>query len=249
MIQIKSAHDIRKMRESGALAARCMEELIAHVKPGVTTKQLDVIAEQFIASAGAIASFKNYRGFPASICTSVNDAVVHGIPAADQMLKDGDIIGIDFGCILDGWHSDMARTIPVGDVSEEAKQLIRVTKECFYAGMNQAVPGNRLRDISTAVQKTAESNGYSVVRDLVGHGIGQNLHEQPDIPNFTFRGANPRLEAGMVFAIEPMVNIGESKVKWGADGWLVSTKDGSLSGHYENTVAITENGPEILTRV
>ncbi|HBU12104.1 MAG TPA: type I methionyl aminopeptidase [Clostridiales bacterium] len=248
MIELKSAQELDKMRESGRLCANCMEKLIAHVKPGVSTKQLDSIAEQFIEAAGAIPSFKNYRGFPASICASVNDEVVHGIPG-DKVLKEGDIIGIDFGAILDGWHSDMARTVGVGEIAEEAKALIRVTKESFCAGMNQAVQGNRLRDISSAVEKVAKSHGYSVVRDLVGHGIGRSMHEQPDVPNFTFRGPNPRLLAGMVLAIEPMVNIGGAKVFWGEDGWVVKTADGSLSAHYENTVAITENGPEILTKV
>ncbi len=248
MIGIKSSDELKKMRESGRLTAQCMEELIAHVKPGITTKQLDIIAEQFIAAAGGIPSFKNYRGFPASICASVNDEVVHGIPSG-RMLKDGDIIGIDFGSILEGWHSDMARTVAVGEVSEEAKNLMRVTKESFYAGMNQAVAGNRLNDISSAVEMAAVSSGYSVVRALVGHGIGKNLHEQPDVPNYSFRGPNPRLRAGMTLCIEPMVNVGTDKVYWSDDGWLVLTKDGKLSAHYENTVAITENGPEILTRV
>lgn len=248
MIGIKSSDELKKMRESGRLTAQCMEELIAHVKPGITTKQLDIIAEQFIAAAGGIPSFKNYRGFPASICASVNDEVVHGIPSG-RMLKDGDIIGIDFGSILEGWHSDMARTVAVGEVSEEAKNLMQVTKESFYAGMNQAVVGNRLNDISSAVEMAAVSSGYSVVRALVGHGIGKNLHEQPDVPNYSFRGPNPRLRAGMTLCIEPMVNVGTDKVYWSDDGWLVLTKDGKLSAHYENTVAITENGPEILTRV
>ncbi len=248
MIGIKSSEELKKMRESGRLTAQCMEELIAHVKPGVTTMQLDIIAEQFIAAAGGTPSFKNYRGFPASICASVNDEVVHGIPSG-RMLRDGDIIGIDFGSILDGWHSDMARTVPVGDVSEEAKNLMRVTKESFYAGMNQAIVGNRLNDISSAVEMAAVDNGYSVVRALVGHGIGRNLHEQPDVPNYSFRGPNPRLRAGMTICIEPMVNVGTEKVYWAEDGWLVLTKDGSLSAHYENTVAITDNGPEILTLV
>ncbi len=247
MIHIKTPLEIEKMRESGKLTARCMEEIIAHIKPGVTTKQLDVIAEQFITAAGAIPSFKNYRGFPASICASVNEEVVHGIPSG-KLLKDGDIIGIDFGSILDGWHSDMARTVAVGSVSEEAKNLIRVTKECHYAGVAQAVVGNRLNDISSAVERVAVQNGYTVVRALVGHGIGRKLHEEPDVPNYAFRGANPRLRAGMVICIEPMVNIGAEEVFWAEDGWLVLTKDNTLSAHYENTVAITENGPEILTK-
>lgn len=248
MISIKSPQELEKMRASGRLAARCMEELISHVKPGVTTKQLDIIAEQFIMAAGAWPSFKDYRGFPGSVCTSVNDEVVHGIPG-ERMLQNGDIIGLDLGALLNGYHSDMARTVPVGEVSEEAKRLITVTQAAYQAGADAAVVGNRLRDISEAVQKTAEAAGYGVVRELVGHGIGTSLHEPPDVPNFMFKGPNPRLKAGMVLCIEPMVNGGTEKVTWGADGWLVSTKDGKLSAHYENTVAVTEDGPEVLTRL
>ncbi len=248
MINIKTPDELKKMRESGRLAASCMEEIIAHIRPGVTTKQLDIVAEQYIMSRGAWPSFKDYRGFPASICASVNDSVVHGIPDG-HMLKDGDIIGIDFGAILDGYHSDMARTVPVGDVSPEAHRLIEATKQCFYAGYEQAVEGNRVGDIARAVEAKAKAAGYTVVHELVGHGIGKNLHEPPDVPNFAFKGPNPRLRAGMVICIEPMVNMGSEKVYWGDDGWIVKTKDGSLSAHYENTVAVTDNGPEILTKV
>lgn len=248
MIQIKSSRELDLMRASGRLAAACMDEIISHIKPGVTTKELDVIAEEFIRDAGAVPSFKNYRGFPAAICSSINEDVVHGIPG-NIMLKDGDIIGIDFGALLDGYHSDMARTVGVGEISKEAKRLIDVTKECFYAGMEQAKAGNRLKDISFAVEKKAHENGYTVVHELVGHGIGKNLHEEPDVPSYVFKGANPRLRNGMVICIEPMVNAGERYIGWGDDGWRVFTLDGSLSAHYENTVAITEKGPEILTVV
>jgi methionyl aminopeptidase len=249
MIHIKSPQEIEKMRAACRLTARCMEEILSHVKPGVTTKQLDIIAEQFITNAGALPNFKNYRGFPASICASVNEEVVHGIPSADRMLETGDIIGIDFGAMLDGWHGDLARTVGVGEVSAEARALMDATKESFFAGMAQAREGNRLNDISKAIERSAVSGGYSVVRALVGHGIGRSLHEPPDVPNYAFRGPNPRLKVGMVLAIEPMVNIGTEKVDWGDDGWLVSTKDGALSAHYENTVAIMPDGPEILTKV
>jgi methionyl aminopeptidase len=248
MINIKTPDEIRKMKESGRLAASCMEEIIANIRPGVTTRQLDIVAEEYITSRGAWPSFKDYRGFPASICASVNDEVVHGIPDG-RLLRDGDIIGIDFGAVLDGYHSDMARTVAVGDVPEEAQKLIEATKECFYAGFEQALDGNRVGDISRAVEARALAGGYTVVRELVGHGIGKNLHEQPDVPNFAFRGPNPRLRAGMVICIEPLVNMGGEEVYWGNDGWVVKTKDKSLSAHYENTVAVTDNGPEILTKV
>ncbi|MGI6152300.1 MAG: type I methionyl aminopeptidase [Christensenellaceae bacterium] len=247
MIQIKSAHEIELMREAGRIAAQCMLEIRAHIKPGVTTMQLDIIAAEFIASKGAVPSFKDYRGFPGNICCSVNEEVVHGIPSKSKMLQDGDIISIDMGAYYKGYHSDMARTFPVGTISDQAEELIRITKECFYAGMEQARVGNRLNDISSNIEKAAIGNGYSVVRELVGHGIGKKLHEPPDIPNFSFRGANPRLRAGMVLAIEPMVNTGGGDVVFESDGWLVRTRDRKLSAHYENTVHVTEEGPRILT--
>ncbi len=257
MISIKTEQEIERMRASGALLARCMKEVLLHVKPGVTTFELDVIAQQCITGAGAVPSFKGYPGppgcrpFPGSICVSVNEEVVHGVPKK-EVLKDGDILSIDMGAILSGWHSDMARTVGVGEISEEATKLIRVTKDSFYAGMNQAVPGNRLNDISSAIEKVILSQGMGVVRDLVGHGIGREMHESPEIPNFSFRGrvANPRLSAGMVFAIEPMVALGTGAVVWRDErDWPVTTRDKTLSAHYENTVAITEHGPEILTKV
>lgn len=247
MIQVKSEREIALIRESGKISARCMLALKEHIKPGITTKQLDIIAAEFITAAGAVPSFKDYRGFPGSICCSVNEEVVHGIPSASKMLKNGDIISIDLGSYLEGYHSDMARTFPVGEISEEAERLIKITKESFYEGMEHARVGNRLNDISSNIEKVAVQNGYGIVRDLVGHGIGKKLHEPPDIPNFSFRGANPRLRAGMVFAIEPMVNVGGGEVNFMEDGWLVKTADRKLSAHYENTVVITEDGPKILT--
>ncbi|MEF9863396.1 MAG: type I methionyl aminopeptidase [Christensenellaceae bacterium] len=247
MINLKTPQEIDLMRNSGRLLANCMEEVLFHVRPGVTTKKLDSIVEKYIESAGAQPSFKGYRGFPGSICASVNDGVVHGIPSASIVLHEGDILSIDMGAILKGWQSDMARTVAVGEISEDAKKLIKVTQESFYAGMNKACIGNRLNDICSSIEQVIVAHDMSAVRELVGHGIGRDMHESPDIPNFSFRGANPRLMEGMVFAIEPMVNLGRAKVKWMDDGWLVKTADGSLSAHYENTVAITQNGPEILT--
>ncbi|MEA4854350.1 MAG: type I methionyl aminopeptidase [Christensenella sp.] len=247
MINIKTLHEIELMRESGRLLYNCMEELKKHVKPGITTMQLDKIAEQYIGDAGAVPSFKGYHGFPGSICSSVNEGVVHGIPSVKKVLHDGDILSIDMGAVLGGWQSDMARTLPVGEVSKEALHLIKITKESFFAGKNKACVGNRLNDISTAIEQVLRAHGMGVVKELVGHGIGREMHEAPDIPNFSFRGPNPRLRAGMVFAIEPMVTLGTDDVKWMDDGWLVKTADGSLAAHYENTVAITDEGPVILT--
>lgn len=252
MIHIKSASQIAAMRASGELLARCMDEVLSHAKPGVSTRELDIIAEQFLRGAGAVPSFKGVPGgpgmgpFPGNICASVNDEVVHGLPDS-VLLKDGDVLSIDMGAILDGWHSDMARTVQIGHGTEEAERLIRITRESFYAGMEQAKNGNRLRDISAAVEKTLKDAGLGIVRDLVGHGIGREMHEEPEVPNFIFHGPNPRLRTGMVLAIEPMVTLGSGAVEW-KDGWPVTTADGTLAAHYENTVAITNDGPEILTK-
>ena len=247
MINIKSPQEIALMRESGRLLYNCMQELLAQVRPGVSTGQLDRIVAQYLEDAGAIPSFKGYQGFPGNICTSVNDGVVHGIPSDKEILKDGDILSVDMGAILSGWQSDMARTVAVGDITPTEQKLIAVTRESFFAGAKQAREGNRLKDISRAVEEVILANDMGIVRELVGHGIGREMHESPEIPNYTFRGPNPRLEVGMVLAIEPMVTLGSDRIKWTDDGWLVKTADGSMAAHYENTVAITENGPEILT--
>ena len=247
MINIKSPQEIALMRESGRLLYNCMQELLAQVRPGVSTGQLDRIVAQYLEDAEAIPSFKGYQGFPGNICTSVNDGVVHGIPSDKEILKDGDILSVDMGAILSGWQSDMARTVAVGDITPTEQKLIDVTRESFFAGAKQAREGNRLKDISRAVEEVILANDMGIVRELVGHGIGREMHESPEIPNYTFRGPNPRLEVGMVLAIEPMVTLGSDRIKWTDDGWLVKTADGSMAAHYENTVAITENGPEILT--
>lgn len=231
---------------AGKVVADTLKKLEETVKPGITTKELDRIAEEYIKSCNAIPSFKGYCGFPASICTSVNEEVVHGFPG-DRVLQEGDIISIDCGAILNGYQGDAARTIPVGKVSEEALKLINVTRESFFKGVEQTIVGNRLTDISAAVQKHAESFGYSVVRDFVGHGIGKDMHEDPEVPNFGRPGRGPKLVHGMVLAIEPMINLGDYHVEVLDNDWTVVTADKSLSSHYENTVAILNNGPEILT--
>ncbi|SEG07392.1 methionine aminopeptidase, type I [Caloramator fervidus] len=246
MIYLKSKSEIEKMKKAGRIVAELLLLLEKHVKPGVTTKELDRIAEEFIVSCGAKPSFKGYYGFPASLCTSINEQVVHGIPS-DRVLQEGDIISIDCGVLLDGFHSDAARTFPVGKISKEAERLIEVTQQSFFEGLKYAIVGNRIGDISHAIQKYVEDNGFSVVRDYVGHGIGKQLHEEPPVPNFGKPGRGPKLAAGMVLAIEPMVNLGTFAVIELDDGWTVVTADRKLSAHYENTVAILENGPEILT--
>ena len=248
MIIIKSDKEIEYMKEAGKIVAHTHEVLRKHVQPGITTKELDDIAEKEIRKMGGIPAFKGYGGFPASICASVNEEVVHGIPGL-KTLKDGDIISIDIGAIWNGYYGDSAKTFPVGNVSEEALKLIKVTKESFYEGLKFCRVGNRLSDISHAVQTHVENNGLSVVRDYVGHGIGTNMHEDPQILNFGPPGKGPRLEKGMVLAIEPMVNIGTYNVKTLLDNWTVVTLDGKWSAHYEHTVAITDDEPLILTNL
>jgi methionyl aminopeptidase len=248
MIILKSDQEIEKMRRGGQILAQVREKLTERVKPGVTTKELDRVAFTLIKMHKAVPAFLGFRGFPASICTSVNDQVVHGIPGS-YGLREGDIIGIDFGVIYQGYYADMAVTLPVGNVSRDAQRLIEVTKSALDSGITQMVPGKRLYDISAVIQECAESDGFSVVRDLVGHGIGQKMHEEPQIPNFGKRSTGPYLKAGMVFALEPMVNMGGYEVKTLDDNWTVVTADGSLSCHFEHTVAITDNGPEILTEL
>ncbi len=246
MINIKSDMEIQYMRNAGKVVAEALAIVEQVVKPGITTAEIDKLAEEFIIKQGAKPSFKGYCGFPASICTSVNDEVVHGIPT-NRILLEGDIISIDCGAMLNGYHGDAARTFPVGKVSKEAEMLIEVTKNSFFKGIEKAIIGNRLSDISAAIQCYAEMHGYSVVRDFVGHGIGKSVHEDPEVPNYGIPSRGPKLVHGMVLAIEPMINIGKHYVKVKPNGWTVVTRDGSLSAHYENTVAIIKNGPEILT--
>ncbi len=247
MITIKSRTEIEKMRAAGKLTGEALKLIEKHIKPGVTTAQLDKIAYDFIKSKGATPSFLHYNGFPGSICASPNDWVVHGIPSKDIVLAEGDIISIDMGVLKDGYHGDAARTYAVGKISNEAQRLIDVTKQSFFEGIAHVIHGAKLGDVSAAIQEYVEANGYSVVRDLVGHGIGKNLHEDPNVPNFGHRGKGVRLAAGMTLAIEPMVNAGEYDVCVLDDDWTVVTEDGSLSAHYENTILVTKDGCEILT--
>ena len=246
-VTIKSEREIELMREAGRILAITHEELGKAIKPGMSTLDIDRLGEEIIRSYGCIPSFLNYQGYPASICVSVNDEVVHGIPTKDHIIDEGDIVSLDAGVIYKGYHSDAARTHAVGEISKEASKLIEVTKESFFEGLKYAKEGNHLFDISRAIQKYVEANGFSVVRDLVGHGIGSNLHEAPEIPNFAGRRKGMKLKAGMTLAIEPMVNAGHYDVCWLDDDWTVVTADGSLSAHYENTVLITEDGYEILS--
>ncbi len=247
MITIKSRTEIEKMRVAGKLTGDALKLIEKHIKPGVTTAQLDKIAYDFIISKGATPSFLHYNGFPGSICASPNDWVVHGIPSKDVVLSEGDIISIDMGVCKDGYHGDAARTYAVGKISDEAQRLIDVTKQSFFEGIDHIVHGAKLGDASAAIQEYVEKNGYSVVRDLVGHGIGKNLHEDPNVPNFGHKGRGVRLAAGMTLAIEPMVNAGDYEVSVLDDDWTVVTDDASLSAHYENTILVTKDGCEILT--
>lgn len=249
MIIIKTDNEIECMRQAGKIVGNTLLKLEEVIRPGITTAELDRIAEEYIVKQGARPSFKGYYGFPASICASVNEEVVHGIPSNKLVLQEGDIISVDCGAMLNGYHGDAARTFAVGNISEEAKRLIEVTKESFFRGVKKAVVGNKLTDISAEIQEYAESFGYSLVRDYVGHGIGKDMHEDPEVPNFGRPGRGPKLSKGMVLAIEPMVNIGKYHVRVEPNNWTVVTEDGSLSAHYENTVAILDDGPEILTLV
>jgi len=246
MIWLKSANEIDKMRQAGRITEEALNMLREHIKPGISTNELDSLAEAFIKKHGAIPSFKDYRGYPKNICASINSVVVHGIPD-NTVLSDGDIISIDIGVYYNGFHGDAARTFPVGQISQAAKDLIATTEASFFEGLKFAKVGGRLQDISATVQKTAESKGYGVVRMLVGHGIGRAMHEDPDVPNFGTFGKGIKLQEGLVIAIEPMINEGTYEVSVMPDGWTVKTADGMLSAHYENTVAITANGPELLT--
>lgn len=246
-VTIKSQREIELMKESCRLLSIVHEEMGKAVKPGMSTYQIDKLGEEIIRSFGCIPNFKNYNGFPAAVCVSVNDEVVHGIPSKKRILKEGDIVSLDAGLIYKGYHSDAARTHAVGEISDEAKKLIEVTKQCFFEGIKFAKAGCHLYDISAAIGDYAESFGYGVVRDLVGHGIGTELHEDPQVPNFRQRKKGLKLQAGMTLAIEPMINAGTYEVEWLDDDWTVVSKDGSLSAHYENTILITDGEPEILT--
>lgn len=246
MIILKSSREIEKMKKAGKLVAETHEHIKSLIKPGVTTKELDEAAYNFIIKHNSKPAFKGYQGFPGSICASINNEVVHGIPGLKR-LNDGDIISIDIGTIVDGYYGDAARTHAVGNVSQKADDLIKVTRSSFFEGIKFAKEGYRLTDISHAIQKHVESNGFSVVRDYVGHGIGQKMHEDPQIPHYGPPGKGPRLKRGMVLAIEPMVNEGTFEVKVLEDDWTVVTVDNKLSAHYENTIVITDGEPEILT--
>lgn len=248
MIVRKSAAEIETMREAGRISARALRLVGEAVAPGVTTEELDRIAEEAIRAEGAKPAFLGYHGFPKTLCTSLNCEVVHGIPDRSVKLREGDIISVDVGAIFGGYYGDNARTFAVGEVSKQARRLLDVTEQSLEAGVAQCVPGNRLNDIGSAVQRVAESAGFSVVREYVGHGIGRAMHEDPSVPNYGIPGTGPLLEVGMVFAIEPMVNAGTHAVESLADGWTVVTKDRSLSAHFEHSVAVTENGPLVLTQ-
>ena len=248
-IELKSPADLERMRRAGRLAAQVLETVGRAVAPGISTKELDRLAEKFIRDAGGVPTFLGYRGYTASICASINEEVVHGIPHPKRILREGDIVGIDVGATLGGFVGDTAATFPVGKISEEAERLLRTTRESLEKGIAAARVGNRLGDISSAIQQVAESRGYSVVRDFVGHGIGRNMHEEPSVPNYGTAGSGLRLEAGLVVALEPMVNVGTWRVQVLKDGWTVVTEDNRLSAHFEHTVAITDHGPEVLTRI
>jgi methionyl aminopeptidase len=248
VIILKSPQEINRMRAPSRIVAHVLESLKGKVRPGVTTIRLNQIAEDEAIRLGAKPAFKGYSGYPYALCCSLNDQVVHGMPG-NRKLLEGDILSIDFGVVYDGYFGDAALTLPVGEISEKAKRLVRVTEESLYEAIDATKEGNRLSDISYAVQSYVESRGYSVVRDFVGHGIGKNLHESPQIPNFGKPGRGVKLKAGMVFAIEPMINEKGPEVRVLDDGWTAVTSDGGLSAHFEHTVAVTEEGPEILTRL
>lgn len=246
-ITIKSPREIELMRESCRRLSLVHEELTKIIRPGISTKEIDRLCEELIRSYGGTPNFLHYQGYPASVCVSVNDEVVHGIPREDHLIREGDIVSLDTGMIWQGYHSDAARTHAVGQVSAEAQKLIEVTRQSFFEGIKMARAGNHLHDISNAIAAYVIPYGYGIVRDLVGHGIGTHMHEQPQIPNFAQRRRGPKLRPGMTLAIEPMINMGTGDVDWLDDGWTVVSADHSLSAHYENTVLITEGEPEILT--
>ncbi len=247
MVTIKTDREIQLMRDAGRLTAEVMELGGSLIKPGVSTKEIDDRLYKFIKKHNATPSFLNYYGYPGTACISINDEVIHGIPSGNRIIADGDIVSIDVGVLLNGYHGDMARTFCAGNVSEEARKLIEVTKECFWRGISYATEGARIGDIGHAVESFAHENGFSVVEDYVGHGVGTHLHEDPDVPNYGKAGKGMRLRKGMTIAVEPMINAGVKDVVQLDDGWTVVTKDGKLSAHYENTIAITDGEPLILT--
>jgi len=246
-VSIKSSREIELMRESCRLLAIVHEEMGKIIRPGISTGEIDAYGEKLIRDFGCTPNFKNYNGYPASVCVSVNDEVVHGIPANDHIIQEGDIVSLDCGLIYKGYHSDAARTYPVGKISKEAQQLIDVTKQSFFEGIKMAKAGNHLYDISNAIDAYVSQFGYGIVRDLVGHGIGTSLHEDPQVPNFRQKRRGMKLLPGMTLAVEPMINMGRADVEWLDDDWTVVSEDGSLSAHYENTILITDGEPEILT--
>ncbi|SMC97286.1 type I methionyl aminopeptidase [Sporomusa malonica] len=248
MIILKSQRELNYLRDAGRIVAETLNEVKKAVKPEVTTLELDRIAEQYIKSKGAVPAFKGYHGFPGNICASVNEEVVHGIPGLKR-LKNGDNVSIDIGAIINGYCGDAAITVPVGEVDAEVEKLIEVTEQSLYKGIEKAIAGSRLGDVSHSIQTYAEGHGYGVVRDFVGHGIGRNMHEDPQIPNYGLPGRGPRLKSGMTLAIEPMINAGTHEVKTLSDNWTVVTADGKRSAHFEHTIAITADGPEILTKL
>ena len=248
MIVLKTGRELKIMREACRISAEALKLAGNAVEPGVITAELDKIAEKYILSQGAVPNFKNYNGYPATACISINNEVIHGIPSKKRVIQAGDIVSIDLGAKFEGYHGDNAATFACGDISAEAKRLMDTTRESLYQGIAAAVSGGRLGDISAAVQQYVESRGYSVVRQFVGHGIGTQLHEAPEVPNFGTHGRGIRLMPGMTLAIEPMINMGDSGVKVMPDGWTVLTKDGSLSAHFEHTIVITPDGPQIMTK-
>ena len=249
MIILRSRAEIEKVKAACLIVAEILNRLLEHIRPGISTWELDAISEELAAKKHAKPAFKGYHGYPSSLCTSVNEEVVHGMPSKRRRLKDGDIISLDFGVVFDGYYGDAALTVPVGNVSEEAKRLCTVTEESLYEGISQAIAGNRLSDISHAIQEYVEKRGFSVVREFVGHGIGQHLHESPQIPNYGPPGKGVRLKPGMVLAVEPMINAGGPDVEVLEDRWTAVTRDGKVSAHFEHTIAISEEGPQILTQL
>jgi methionyl aminopeptidase len=246
MIIYKSSAELDIMRQSSRIVAQVLDELEPLVHPGIRTRDLDLYAEKRTRELGAVPAFKGYRGYPASVCVSVNEEIIHGIPSG-RLLQEGDIVSLDFGVLLEGFYGDSAATVPVGRASDEARRLIASAKKAFFAGFEQVKEGQRLSDVSAAIQRSVEGDGFSVIRQFVGHGIGRSLHEEPQIPNFGAPGRGPKLKPGMTLAIEPMIALGGWEVDVLEDGWTAVTRDRSLSAHYEHTVALTENGPEILS--